>query len=488
MFKQMFVFLIGLAIVSADAQSLDLQGVISNNKGQPVNDAIVSLVRLKMIDTTSTDGRYAFIGTSVSRLPAIMPQADGISLNNNMLKFSLSAPSNMKVEIFDLKGNLIMREIKTNAATGTYQFDISKNCQTSNVLLIKASTGRSETSFRYMPLSGRAQALSLQNGASTISNSRNLAKMADALDTIMVTATGFVTKYVAINNLVNQQQNITLDSSDGKNAPVPSSGCGKDLGTINNSGIFNLNGRKFIVNLPTNYDKNKPYRLVFGMHCMGGSAEKVAGNSDQSKNFYGIKTQADKDGIQCIYVAPQGDDGGTWSANRDIPFFDELQKHLKNNLCVDTTRVFSVGFSFGAMYTYALSLKYPGVLRAAACNAPANWNFDPQPPRPGKDHPIAYIQTTGTRDGLCSWVYNDGQKKGGKYCLLQHAEDNGCNTNIEIKLANSGTHVVTEFEGCKDGYPVRFMSHNGEHWCNATDQGTNFDWIPVEFWNFFKRF
>ncbi len=138
------------------------------------------------------------------------------------------------------------------------------------------------------------------------------------------------------------------------------------------------------------------------------------------------------------------------------------------------------------MYSYALSLAFPKQLRAVACYAPANWNFDPQPTN---NHvPLAYFQTTGTQDGLCSWVNNDSQKKGGKYCLLQHAEDNGCNTNITIQLATNGKHVVTEFEGCKDGYPVRFCSFQGGHQCNATDSGTNFDWIPVETWEFFKRF
>jgi poly(3-hydroxybutyrate) depolymerase len=285
----------------------------------------------------------------------------------------------------------------------------------------------------------------------------------------------------------DQELDFTLEPESSTSDTGRSSGCGKALGSINKSGTYSISSsggnRNYIINIPTDYDKDKPYRLIFGMHCMGGSAEKVAGTTDQSKNFYGTKTQADKDNIQCIYVAPQGDAGGTWNGSRDIPFFFDLQKYLKDNLCIDTNRVFSVGFSFGAMYTYALSLKYPNILRAVACNAPANYNFD-QPPR--TEDPIAYIQTTGTNDGTCPWEQGGG--RGGKYCLLQHAEDNGCNTDITIKLANSGTHVVTEFEDCNEGYPVRFMSHNGGHECNKTDQGSNVDWIPVEFWNFFKRF
>lgn len=485
--------LLGVAVLYANAQMINLQGVVSNSSGKPISNAIVSLVRQKMMDTTGADGKYSFISTAVKKVPAIVPQTSNISLNNSVLQFALSTQSPMKVEIFNLTGKLLRREMNMNAAAGTYRFDISKNYRTANVLLIKAAIGKSEVSFRYMPIHGGQNASSFFNIASTVSSSSSLSAIADVVDTITVTATGYQTKSIPITSLDNQQMNISLNSSDGKNAPEPSVGCGKTLGDINKSGTYTVKSsgtnRTFIIDIPPNYDKNKPYRLIFGMHCMGGSAIKVAGTDDgrdQTAYFYHIKNQADKDNIQCIYVAPQGDPGGTWNPSKDPTFFSDLLKLVKDTLCVDTTRVFCSGFSFGAMYSYALSLAFPKQLRAVACYAPANWNFDPQPTN---NHvPLAYFQTTGTQDGLCSWVNNDSQKKGGKYCLLQHAEDNGCNTNITIQLATNGKHVVTEFEGCKDGYPVRFCSFQGGHQCNATDSGTNFDWIPVETWEFFKRF
>jgi poly(3-hydroxybutyrate) depolymerase len=492
MIKKLSMSLIGFAILSVNAQTINLQGVVSNSAGKPISNAVVSLVRQKMKDTTGTDGKYLFVSTSVRKVSSIVPQMNDIDLNNGVLQFELSAQSPVKVEIFDLKGNLLRRAINMTASAGTYRFDITKNCDASKVLVIKAAIGMSEVTFRYMPLHNGNYVLSPISEVSSSFNRTGLAPIADVVDTITVTATGYKAKSVAITSL-SMQQNVTLDTNatGGKNDPVPSAGCGKALNTaIKNKASNNItssgSSRSFIINFPDNYNKDQPYRLIFGMHCMGGDAQKVAGTSDQSKNFYGIKTQADKDNIQCIYVAPQGNSNGTWTPTKDIQFFYDLQKYLKDNFCIDTSRVFSVGFSFGAMYSYALSLKYPKILRAVACNAPANWSFDPQPTN---EHiPIAYIQTTGTGDPTCNWISNDAQKKGGKYCLLQHVEDNGCNTNTTIQIATTGVHKVTEFTGCKDGYPVRFMSHNGVHECNKTDQGSNFDWIPVEFWDFFKRF
>jgi len=496
MLKKLSLCLLGVAILCANAQTVNLQGVVSNSGGKPIANAIVSLVLQKMKDTTGADGKFSFTSTSVKKTPSIVPQRSDISLSNDVLQFALSTPSPMKVEIFNLKGNLLRQEINMNASAGTYRYDISKNCRTANVLVIKAAIGKSEISFKYMPLKGGRYAINLPNAASTISSSGGLAKMAEVVDTIKVTASGFQTKSVAITSLENQQQNITLDSARedyhyNGNPPGPSTGCGKTLGDINKSGKYHISsagGRgDYYIDIPTNYDKNKPYRLIFGMHCMGGSAQRVAAadNGDDLSAYYSLKTQADKDNIQCIYVAPQGDGGGTWNGATDPIFFQDILNLVKGNLCIDTTRVFCTGFSFGAMFSYALSLKFPKQLRAVACYAPANWNFE-QPPN---NHiPLAYYQTTGTGDGLCAWVNNDGAKLGGKYCVLQHAEDNGCNTNITIKLATSGTHVVTEFTGCKDGYPVKFSSFNGGHQCMASDPGSNVNWIEVEAWQFFKQF
>jgi poly(3-hydroxybutyrate) depolymerase len=481
------IFLIGL---SANAQTINLKGVVSNSGGKPISGAIVSLARQKLKDTTGADGKYTFVSTAIKQLPAVVPQGNDISINNDILQFTLNSQLPMKVEIFDLKGNLVRQVINMSAAAGKYHFDISKNCQASEVLVIKAAIGLTEISFKYMPLNGGRHAFSPLNVTSVTSGISGLVAAAAVVDTLTASATGFQSKSVALTSL-NQELNFTLDSTGGKNAPVPSTGCGKTLGSINKSGRYHISssgGRgDYFIDIPQNYDKDKPYRLIFGMHCMGGSAARVAAadNGDDLSAFYSMKTQAEKDNIQCIYVAPQGDDGGTWNGNNDSKFFQDIFNLVKGNLCIDTTRVFVCGFSFGAMFSYHLSLAFPNQLRAVACYAPANWNFD----QPTNRHiPVAYFQTTGTEDGLCSWINNDGAKLGGKYCLLQHAEDNGCKTNITIQLANSGKHVITEFTGCKDGYPVRFGSFKAGHQCMHSDPGSSVNWIEVETWQFFKQF
>lgn len=219
MLRNAFYFIVA-AVFSANTQTVNLQGVVSNTTGKPIPNAIVLLAGQNMRDTTGTDGKYSFISTSVKKLPAILPQANDISLTNDVLQFTLSTPSPIKVEIFNLKGNLLKQEKNMNAAAGIYRFDISKNYQAENVLMIKAALGKSEVSFRYIPLNGGRYALSRLNATSTFSNSDGLAKMAADVDTLTVTATGYVTKSIAITSLINPQQNITLDSNSAKEWPT----------------------------------------------------------------------------------------------------------------------------------------------------------------------------------------------------------------------------------------------------------------------------
>jgi poly(3-hydroxybutyrate) depolymerase len=486
-----------LAGLSAQAQQVNVRGKISDGTGKAVANAIVEIAKLKLKDTTGADGAFAITGTGTALRGTARPFSGAVSFSRGVLDFSLVQPALVKVEIFDTKGNMAHREVHRNSSAGSYRLDLRGNLPLNQLSIVRASYGDEAQTFQYMPSSyetvaGTAIQVSAPAGA-------RLAKVAATVDTLKVTASGSAAMNIALSSY-DTTVNVTMGAAGDrwgglKNAPIKSAGCGKALGTISKSGTYTISssgGRgTYIIDIPTGYDKDTPYRLIFGNHCMGGTAARVAeaekgSAGDDLSGFYSIKTMATKDNIQAIYVAMQGNSDGTWTLPNDSKFWNDVLTLVENNLCVDTTRVFVTGFSFGAMFSYVLSLEYPEKIRAVATYAPANYNMT----QPNNRHiPIAYYQTTGTTDGTCPWVNNDAQKKGGKYCLLQHMEDNGCtSTASDIKLATGSTHVSTEFTGCKEGYPVKFGSFQGGHQAVHTDPGTNFSWIEKEAWEFFKRF
>jgi poly(3-hydroxybutyrate) depolymerase len=231
--------------------------------------------------------------------------------------------------------------------------------------------------------------------------------------------------------------------------------------------------REYIVSLPSNYDQSKPYRLVFGMHWMGGSAGAV--NSD---GWYRLKPL--DTGNTTIWVAPQGyTDGSPWRGgdNKDHTFFEELVKLLKSNLCIDTSRVFSLGFSFGAMVTNALAQTHQDILRGVVVYATADYNIY-FPTNTGK--PLAYMGVHGKADNLCPMTSGRNSKD-------RFVKNNKCTVPSSVPEATSSTHVTYDYE-CPSNYPVKWCTHTGDHTDQPKDPGQSRSWDIDETWKFITQF
>ena len=272
-----------------------------------------------------------------------------------------------------------------------------------------------------------------------------------------------------------------------KNPPVGSAGCGKAT-TVNSGKKMITSGgmqRSYIIDVPTDYDMNKPYRFFYTSHWVSSTAEAV-----QQQNFYFLKPLATAAKDPAIFLAPQalpGDPNGTWDTQKptDQILFDDILAYVKANLCIDTTRVFATGFSYGGMMTYSLSATRQKDIRAAVGIAPANYNIYVGT----KTHqPIAWMQTTGMSDTTCPWVNNGSTTQGSKYIAIEHGTDNGCTVPATIPTWTTGPHLCVDFQGCMTGTPTKVCTFNGPHTNINSDPGTSTNWIPEESWKFFTQF
>lgn len=471
-------FLTGIIVVgvslTVNAQTINVRGKVLNESGKAINGAIVTLVKQGQKDTTGTDGTYVISVATALKMPLLQPQNESILPLNGGLAFALPNPSPVIIRFFDINGTLLKKEYLPDVSTGFYRFDVAANTRASKLMIIKASVGQTEMTFRYLSLpNGKSMVTASPEKSGTPVNVR-LAKLMAISDTIKVSATGYTEKKVAIESY-DQELNITLAAIGG--GSTGSIGCGKTLGSINKSGQYTIkvggSNKTFRIRFPSNYDKANPYRLIFGMHCMGATSADIDGKnarSDGAYDYYRLGPLA----TNTIFVAPEGNSGGTWNGEPDHKFIDDLLKCLKDTLCIDTARVFSVGFSFGAMFTYTLSLNHQEQLRAVVCFAPANYSI--QLPA-NKKLPIAYMQTTGMSDGTCPWDQNG---RGGKYCAITHAQDNHCTDPTTIATSN-GQYKVHDFKGCDEGYPVKVVTWSGGHTAGES-------WMPQMAWDFIKQF
>lgn len=260
-----------------------------------------------------------------------------------------------------------------------------------------------------------------------------------------------------------------------KNPPVASAGCGKPLATfktgtntykITSAGL----NREYIVNIAENYDPNTPHRVVFGMHWYNGSADAVQGWS----KWFGLKA-LDKDAT--IFVAPNGTGNPPlWTqGEKDHAFFDDLVTLLESDLCVDESRIFSVGFSFGAMFTNSLAQTHQDVLRGVVLYAAADYNIY-FPANTGKA--LAFMGVHGLKDPTCPIA-------AGRSSRDRFVKNNGCTVPATVPEAKSGGNYVTYDFACPSNYPVRWTTFDGKHTYPPNDTGT---WVYDLTWEFISQF
>lgn len=259
------------------------------------------------------------------------------------------------------------------------------------------------------------------------------------------------------------------------NPPVPSAGCNQSP-TLS-TGTHQMRSadldREYILELPEGYDPSKPYRLVFGMHWFGGSAEAVQGWSE----WFNLKPL--DTGHSTIWVAPQGyTNGSPWRGgdDKDHIFFEELYEKIASDLCVDTSRVFSLGFSFGAMFTNALSQNHQDLLRGVVVYAAADYNIY-FPDNTGE--PLAYMGVHGVDDPTCP--LDSGRRSKDRF-----VENNGCEApGFVPEAGNDGGHVVYDHE-CPSNYPVRWATFDGAHTYPPNDVKDS--WVHPVAWEFITQF
>ncbi|KAK7034704.1 hypothetical protein VNI00_012111 [Paramarasmius palmivorus] len=270
-------------------------------------------------------------------------------------------------------------------------------------------------------------------------------------------------------------------------APPPSgsgtAGCGKAPLT---SGTYSLtvNGknRQYILKVPDNYDRNRPYRLIFGLHWLGGTMTDVATGQTVQRDvwsYYGLQRLADN---SAIFVAPQGlNNGWANSGGEDIAFIDAIIKTLDAGLCINPRLRFATGFSYGGAMSYSLACSRADTFRAVAVLSGGQLSGCS-----GGTTPIAYLGIHGIRDSVLNI-------SGGRSLRDTFVRANGCTAQSPSEPAQgSYKHTKTQYSGCRSGYPVTWIAFDEGHIAAPHDGGGgdsgSATFSPGETWAFFSQF
>ena len=219
-----------------------------------------------------------------------------------------------------------------------------------------------------------------------------------------------------------------------------------------------------MLSVPDSYSASDPMPLVFAWHGLGGSGEIAS-------MYFGVERPS---AGQAIFVYPDGlpldSQGGSagWDLAADgidVQFFDAMLSALSGEYCVDASRVFATGHSYGGFFSNALGCARADVLRAIAPVAGG-------PPFGGGTctTPIAAWLAHGTNDETVDF------EQFGVAARDMWIAANGCSTTTE---PTSPAECVA-YQGCTAGHPVVWCVHESGH-----------DWPSFAgeaIWDFFASF
>jgi polyhydroxybutyrate depolymerase len=219
-----------------------------------------------------------------------------------------------------------------------------------------------------------------------------------------------------------------------------------------------------MLDVPTGYDANKPYRLIFVWHPLGGSGSQIV-----SGGFNGLKSLANNTAVFATADGLNGSNSeasgtGWWNANGgDMKLVQAMLDKINGGLCIDQERIFTTGFSFGGMMSYELPFEFD-VFRATA---PCSGKTGVIPFVEKFTYPIAIMAFHGDSDTFVATNL-------GKAFFDKFASRNKCGTQTTAVSPNG----CQQYQGCT--VPST--------WCLFPGAHTTWSEEPAAIWKFFSQF
>lgn len=222
--------------------------------------------------------------------------------------------------------------------------------------------------------------------------------------------------------------------------------------------------------IPSNI-KNDLLPIVFAFHGHGGSMKSAA-----------LRFHIEKLWPEAIVVYPQGLNTPTnlvdtegklpgWQSSiddqsgRDIEFFDKLFQYLNSKYSVDKTRIYSIGFSNGAVFTYVLWAARGNMIAAVAPIAgllPSKEDRNKLEPKPiflvaGRNDPLVKFLWQMEMENIVLKINKCGEERIINKNISE--DDSIIDAPVKTYISNSGHEIPEEALS----YIIDFFKENTLH-------------------------
>lgn len=201
------------ALVACAAASLSAQTTVTGTVkdaagGAPIAGATITLLSNPATTATSgADGAFSITLQPPTGLRGASATGEAIAFNGSEIAFSLPASAEVRVEIFDLRGQPARGASSLRLPAGRHAVAVPSRGLAAGVYLVRARAGKAVREFKLSTAGAIARA-----GNVKMTSAPRLAKAAAAAEFLVVTKEGYLKKHHMLAAL-DQAQNVTLSAN-----------------------------------------------------------------------------------------------------------------------------------------------------------------------------------------------------------------------------------------------------------------------------------
>jgi len=247
--------------------------------------------------------------------------------------------------------------------------------------------------------------------------------------------------------------------------------------------------RRFRVTIPS-VEPGTTMPVILAFHGGGGSGFPF----EQQDQFDALGAQED-----FIMIYPQGqvfgDNEGEWQLNtgpdsgQDIAFVEAILDGLDERYCIDTSRIYGVGYSLGGMFVYELAChlntRFAGIVSLAG-------TMPVSPNTCADDPPVGLLHVHGREDSIIPYASQWDWKAWDEVGMMQDipslieywSEHYSCEASEVTEPASDLSRTV--HSDCDGDVRVEHIRRNdGDHEWPSSIDGVS---TPTMFWQFLSQF
>jgi len=439
-----------------------INGTVTSNKGGILPGVIVAVVDSSFKDTTDVQGKFALQSQSVVSIQnansAVSQNGINVRLRGSILEIHSNHSGQADIRVIDVQGNIHWSQ-SVKLGTGTQQIHVpEQSLEGMRFVRIQENENLAETLLQ--------------------SESRALALIAVAYPKFLFHKQGYQdTTYTMTSTTATGIAVVMRDTALVATCPTQKLTAKDYYRSVNVKGV----DRTYILHVPAAYDATKPAPLVVDFHPLTGSGSVEEGASP-------YKAVTDPEGVITAYPdGVSGPGGNAWNVGPccttadDTAFARAMVVDIEKVACINTKRVYAVGFSMGGGMTHYSACHLTDIFAAVAPAA-----FDLLTDNVDNCKPFRPISVISFRSTGDQFVFYDGRASsqvptmpitflGAQATFKKWSELNTCVGTPSIEDING----CSTYSSCASGVQVTL----------CTKQGGNHDYGNADVgWPFLKKY